>query len=366
MRKLKRILLIILIVVLIGPMVLVILNFIPVAPFSYKSVNSFRKTDKYPIIIPHGGAKELAPENTIYSYDMLVNDFNAGVLEIDLALTKDGILMAHHDLDLEFSEASSMNGALIRDYTYQEIIDEYENDDYYLARNFVDARTNTKPFESSPKADLATMIPAKLGDDIFNIYGDTVLYILEIKDSPTSNYYEAGSDRYKLAANELLRLVKMYDLEKNVVLASFSDSVIGYFHEKAPDMMYNAGVDEVTKFAVYSAFYFDFFWRTRSQVLILPNRTSMEPITGKTADLLDKVPKFFSKNIAIKTDAGYEPNLMNKRVIKAAHRKNMACFYWTINDPDEMRELIKLGADGIITDRPDLLKEIIDELKNAE
>lgn len=44
----------------------------------------------------------------------------------------------------------------------------------------------------------------------------------------------------------------------------------------------------------------------------------------------------------------------------------MACFYWTINDPDEMRELIKLGADGIITDRPDLLKEIIDELKNAE
>ena len=43
MRKLKRILLIILIVVLIGPIVLVILNFIPVAPFSYKGVNSFRK-----------------------------------------------------------------------------------------------------------------------------------------------------------------------------------------------------------------------------------------------------------------------------------------------------------------------------------
>lgn len=363
MRILLKILFGIITFFLIIILVIALLSVVPVAPFSYKGDNHFRKTTDYPIIIPHGGAKELAPENTIYSYNMLIDDFDAGVLEIDLALTKDNILMAHHDLSLEFSSSSSMDGMLIKDYTYAEIIAEYEADDYYLARNFIDARTNEKTFQNSPKSALSDMVPAHLENNIFSEFKDNVLYILEIKDSPTSLNYEENSDRYKLAADELIRLVKKYNLEKNVVLASFSDDVISYFQEKAKDIIVNAGISEVTNFSVYSAFYIDFFWKVKSQVLILPNRTSMEPITGSTASLLDKIPNFFTDNIGIKTDAGYEPNLMNKRVIKAAHRKNMAVFYWTINDIKEMKLLIKLGADGIITDRPDLLKEIIDDLK---
>lgn len=363
MRILLKLLVSLLTLILVIVLVVVILAVVPKAPFSYKEENKFRKPDEYPLIIPHGGAKLLAPENTIYSYNMLVDEFDAGVLEIDLALTKDDVLMAHHDLDLEFSNSSALDGKLIKDYTYAEIVAEYENDDYFLARNFTDARTETKPFENSLKSELQDMIPAHLDNDIFSKFTDSVLYILEIKDSPTSENYEADGERFKLAADELIRLVKKHNLEKNVVLASFSDDVIKYFQEQAPNMMYNAGVDEVTNFSIYSAFYIDFFWNVKSQVLILPNRTSMAPITGSTASLLDKIPNFFTDNIGIKTDGGYEPNLMNKRVIKSAHRKNMAVFYWTINDPDEMQNLILLGADGIITDRPDLLKDIIDELK---
>lgn len=40
----------------------------------------------------------------------------------------------------------------------------------------------------------------------------------------------------------------------------------------------------------------------------------------------------------------------------------MNLHYWTINDPDDMRRLIENGADGIITDRPDLLIEILNQL----
>lgn len=364
MRILLKILLGLLIFILTIVLVIVILAVVPRAPFSYKETNMFLKDDEYPMIIPHGGAKQLAPENTIYSYNLMVDGFDAAVLEIDLVLTKDGILMAHHDLDLELSETSELDGKFIRDYDYNEIVTEYANDNYYLARNFVDVNGN-KPFETISSAELTEMVPADLEEHIFKVFGDDVLYILEIKDSPTSIGYIEDSDRYQLAAQKLIDLVKKYDLEKNVVLASFSDEVISYFTEHAPNSIYNAGVGEVTNFSVYSAFYIDFFWKVKSQVLILPNRTSMSPITGSTASLLDKIPSFFTKNIGIKTSEGYEPNLMNKRIIKAAKRKNMAVFYWTINDPDEMRELIKLGADGIITDRPDLLKQIIDELKNA-
>ena len=39
----------------------------------------------------------------------------------------------------------------------------------------------------------------------------------------------------------------------------------------------------------------------------------------------------------------------------------MAVHYWTINDEDIMRELIELGCDGIITDYPETLIELLKE-----
>ena len=55
--------------------------------------------------------------------------------------------------------------------------------------------------------------------------------------------------------------------------------------------------------------------------------------------------------------------LDKKTIIKRAHRRNIAVQYWTINDADEMRELIELGCDCIMTDNPELLKRVLEEYK---
>jgi glycerophosphoryl diester phosphodiesterase len=34
---------------------------------------------------------------------------------------------------------------------------------------------------------------------------------------------------------------------------------------------------------------------------------------------------------------------------------------WTVNEAGDMRRLLGLGVDGIMTDRPDLLNEVMDE-----
>ncbi|MGA8039847.1 MAG: glycerophosphodiester phosphodiesterase family protein, partial [Acidimicrobiia bacterium] len=42
-----------------------------------------------------------------------------------------------------------------------------------------------------------------------------------------------------------------------------------------------------------------------------------------------------------------------------AHRHGVLVHVWTINDPAEMHQLLDLGVDGLVTDRPDLLKSVL-------
>jgi glycerophosphoryl diester phosphodiesterase len=50
--------------------------------------------------------------------------------------------------------------------------------------------------------------------------------------------------------------------------------------------------------------------------------------------------------------------LLDSRFVEGAHRRGVAVHAWTINDRDEMGRLLDLGVDGILSDRPTLLKEV--------
>lgn len=54
-------------------------------------------------------------------------------------------------------------------------------------------------------------------------------------------------------------------------------------------------------------------------------------------------------------------NIVDEDFVRVAKRKGKKIFVWTVNYPAEMKELIALGVDGIITDVPDLLKEVLDQ-----
>ena len=53
-------------------------------------------------------------------------------------------------------------------------------------------------------------------------------------------------------------------------------------------------------------------------------------------------------------------NVINKRLINAAHKAGIQVHAWTVNEPAEMDRLLKMGVDGIVTDRIDILTRIID------
>jgi glycerophosphoryl diester phosphodiesterase len=51
----------------------------------------------------------------------------------------------------------------------------------------------------------------------------------------------------------------------------------------------------------------------------------------------------------------------SRGLIRRAHANGLQVHVWTIDDPAEMRELLDRGVDGIMTDRTDLLKVVLDE-----
>jgi glycerophosphoryl diester phosphodiesterase len=55
----------------------------------------------------------------------------------------------------------------------------------------------------------------------------------------------------------------------------------------------------------------------------------------------------------------YGIKLVTKRFVNYVQSIGLKIHVWTINDENTMRELIDLGVDGIITDRPKVLNEIL-------
>jgi glycerophosphoryl diester phosphodiesterase len=254
-----------------------------------------------PRIIAHRGASSLYPENTIPAF-RAAREIGADYIELDIHLTCDGDLVVSHDGDLERTCGST---GLIRQMRLCEI---READAGYT---FNPPGRNDFPFRGR-----GITLPT-LGD-VFSELPDR-FFIVEIKPDSTD------------VAEPLLEVIERSAMSRRVLVASEHDAPLGRFREIAPHIPTNLGYREIVAFVMSLA----------------PGGAPYVPV-GQ----------------ALEIPLEYESwKLVTAESIAAAHRLGLEVHVWTVDDELEMRSLLALGVDGIITNWPQRLCALREQRK---
>jgi glycerophosphoryl diester phosphodiesterase len=291
-----------------------------------------------PMIAAHRGGSITSPENTLLAFREAVINIGVDIIESDLYLTADGYLVYNHDSYID--ETCNVNGDIspdevkelckdetkrhyIKDMTLDEL-KQYNFGYYYEDK---DGRRTYKDVEDIEAVGLQIATVDQLFDMFYESHPD-LLFIVEIKD---------GGDRGREACRILAEALNAYpEYKDQIVIGTFNDEIEQELKANYPDLLRGAPTGSAAKFVLTQYLGVNIFDNGDFACLQIPLSYDI-------------------KGINIPLDS--------MSLIKRAHRRNIAVQYWTINDPDEMRMLIEMGVDCIMTDDPLLLAEILEEYK---
>ena len=72
-----------------------------------------------------------------------------------------------------------------------------------------------------------------------------------------------------------------------------------------------------------------------------------------------EIEKYLSTNVLNSYSYHPEINLISKKDIEILHKNGIKVFVWTVNKEEDLDYLVKLGVDGVITNYPDIMKELL-------
>lgn len=290
-----------------------------------------------PMIAAHRGGGDNNPENTMLAFREAVKTIGIDIIESDLYLTKDGYLVYNHDSyvdetcnvngDISFEEVKELikekdNRHYIADMTLAEL--QQYNFGYYFKDEQGERIYKDATDLEEKGLQIATV--EQLFEEFYEEYPD-LLFIVEIK-----NEGELGYKACQILSDTLDQYPNYKD---QIVVGTFHDEIEVELKDKYPELMRGAPTGTAAKFIL---------------------------TTFLGANLFDS-SDFACLQIPTSYDLGITLTLDKKVIIRRAHRRNIAVQYWTINEADEMRKLIELGCDCIMTDNPVLLKSVLDEYR---
>lgn len=266
-----------------------------------------------------GGAKE-APSSTLFAFRQAVAN-GADALEMDVHATADRVLVVSHD---ETVDRTTPATGQIASLNWQEL--SVLDNAYWWSPGY-DAVTGLDdddyPLRGRAPGDRELGV-ARL-TDVLDAFPDVILNF-DIKGTVPS--ITPGVTPYEDLLADVLRA---YNRSDDVVVASFHDDSLQRFRDLAPGV---------------------------------PTSTALAETLAIAQRLLDGEPPELHRSMValqIPYRLGGEP-LFDDRFVERAHHAGLAVHVWTIDDESEMREILALGVDGIITDYPSIAHRVFGDL----
>lgn len=255
-----------------------------------------------PLHIAHRGGALVAPENTLVAFAAAVSRYQTDVLELDVHLSRDGVVVVAHDETLDrCTDASGPVSAL----TAAE-----------LARVDAGYRFSVDGV-AFPHRGQGVGVP-------------TLVEVLRAFPGVAFNVELKSEDPDLIRA--FVALVRSEDAVGRVCCGSEHDAIAAALADAMPEGT--------------------LFYPTQAGAqYVLTVLQGGEPVLDRRYTVLD-IPVRYG-----------DWELVTPGLIAAAARHGRWVNVWTVDEEDEMRRLFALGVGGIMTDRPDRLRAVIDGIK---
>jgi glycerophosphoryl diester phosphodiesterase len=250
------------------------------------------------LVIAHRGGAGLRPENTLAAFSHAV-EIGADVLEMDIQRTADGAIVCLHDRTVD---RTTDGRGRVDSLTLSEL---RKLDAGY---NWSADGGRSHPFRGN-----GIQVPTL--EEVFTRFPGTRMNI-EMKHGGPA------------LAQPLCTLVRRTGMGQRVLIASMNEAAIMAFRQACPEVATSMSRSEAQLFFGIQLVSLDAAYTPPVRALQIPERLGQDVIA--TAEL-----------------------------VAVAHRRNLKVNVWTINDAERMEELVRIGVDGIITDRPDRLLDVV-------
>jgi glycerophosphoryl diester phosphodiesterase len=283
----------------------------------------------------HRGGRALFPENTLASF---ANALSMGVstLELDIGVTRDGVLVVSHERGLNPDLARGADGKYVTEPGTPFIklsLDEVKQYDVGQIRPGSIYAAQFPDQHAVPGAKIPTL--KELIDLVRRSGDDRVRLNIETKIDPNHPDESPAPERFVAALLDLLRAEKF---ESRVTVQSFDWRTLQLVQKLAPEIP-----------TVYLTV------QGGRDPTVFRDRASEWTAGFNPAEHGGSTPR------TIKAAGGaiWSPYLrdLTPELISESHTLGLKVVVWTVNQPSEMARLIEMGVDGIISDRPDLLRQ---------
>lgn len=221
-------------------------------------------------------------------------------LEMDIHSTADGVLAVIHD---ETVDRTTNGAGRVNDFTLED-----------LKRLDAGYRWTPDGGRSFPFRGQGITVPTLA--EVFSAFPQLWMNV-EIKQKKPS------------IVQDFAAMIRQLHVEDNVCAGSFDTPTIRAFRRACPEVATAAFPREVLGLLVLHKLFLARLYRGKARVL--------------------QIPEYYGRR-----------RIIDRRFVQAAHRKGLAVHVWTVNERADMKRLLEMGVDGLITDYPDRLVNLLE------